>query len=324
MVTVYFATNRNLINGSNPVTFGSKFSATDLGDLRFGQAEVNAGRLDEDSVQVLPDQAIAGSQALFAQLRQQMRAQSKDSLILIHGFNVSFPAAIESAANIKTRYEQLSEGRYAPNIFVFSWPSNGRLFEYKDDRHDAKTSGYAFARGLEKLTRFLRSPENGQPCQQRVNLIAHSMGNYVLRHALQETQKIGESRMLPRLFDSIILAAADEDNDAFEHDYKLARLPELGKRVTIYYNTEDQALTISDFTKGNPDRLGQSGPRNPRQLPYKVVIVDVSDRVSTFNEHSYHVDNDAVVRDIIAVLEGQNPATLPGRNYVAYANKFVL
>lgn len=324
MVTVYFATNRNLINGSNPVTFGDKFSAADLGDLRFGQAEVNAGALDESSVQVLPDTPSAGSRALFAQLRQQMSAQSKDALIFIHGFNVSFKEAVESAAMIKTRYEQLSAGRYAPNIFVFSWPSNGRLFEYKDDRHDAQTSGYAFARGLEKLTSFLRNAENGEPCQQRVNLIAHSMGNYVLRHALQETQKIGASRMLPRLFDSIILAAADEDNDAFDHDYKLARLPELCKHVTIYYNTEDQALTISDFTKGNPDRLGQSGPSNPRQLPYKVVIVDVSDLVSTFNEHSYHVSNDQVVRDIVGVLQGQNPNTLPNRTYVAYANKFVL
>lgn len=324
MVTVYFATNRNLIDGPNGVDFGEKFSGADLGDLRFGQAEVNAGTLDGSSIQVLPDNPNEGSRALFAQLRQQMSAQSKDALIFIHGFNVTFTAAVESAATIKTRYAQLSAGSYDPNIFVFSWPSNGRLFEYKDDRHDAKTSGYAFARGLEKLTSFLRNAENGEPCQQRVNLIAHSMGNYVLRHALQETQKIGESRMLPRLFDSIILAAADEDNDAFDHDYKLARLPELGKQVVIYYNIEDQALTISDFTKGNPDRLGQSGPRNPHQVPYKVVIVDVSNLVATFNEHSYHVDNDDVVRDIVGVLQGQDPETFTARSYVAYANKFVL
>jgi len=324
MVTVYFATNRNLINGPHGIDFGQNFSSTDLGDLRFGQVEVTAGELVTGSVQVLPDNRTEGSQALFAQLRQKMREQSKDSLILIHGFNVSFRAAVESAANIRTRYEQISGGSYRPNIFVFSWPSNGRLFEYKDDRHDAQTSGYAFARGLEKLTRFLRNTENGQPCQQRINLIAHSMGNYVLRHALQETQKISGDRTLPRLFDNIILAAADEDNNAFEHDYKLARLPELGKHVTIYYNIEDQALTISDITKGNPDRLGQSGPSNPRQLPYKVAIVDVSNLVSTFSEHSYHVDDDDVVRDILGVLQGQSPDMFPWRTYVAYANKFRL
>lgn len=324
MVTVYFATNRNLISRSGLIDFGDKFSSTDLGDLRFGQAEVIEGALDVNSIQVLPDNVQEGSTALFRELRHQMRAQSLDSLILIHGFNITFKTAVESAARIKTRYESLSEGQYNPNIFVFSWPSNGRLFEYKDDRHDAQTSGYAFARGLEKLTRFLRDASEGEPCQQRVNLLAHSMGNYVLRHALQETQKISGTRSLPRLFDNIILAAADEDNDAFDHDHKLARLPELGKRITVYFNTEDHALTISDLTKGNPDRLGQSGPYQPRQVPYKVVIVDVSDLVSYRYEHSYHVDDDDVVQDVVAVLRGYNSDMLAARRYIEHANKFRL
>lgn len=324
MVTVYFATNRNLINDSGVIRFGSNFSQTDLGDLRFGQVEVADETLDNSNIQLLPDNAVEGSTALFRELHQNMRSQSRDSIILIHGFNVTFKDAIESAAQLQTRLAQLSDQQYTPNIFVFSWPSNGQLFEYKDDRHDAQTSGYAFARGLEKLTRFLRSTSEGEACQQRVNLIAHSMGNYVLRHALQETQKISGSRTLPRLFDNIILTAADEDNDAFEHEHKLARLPELGKQVTVYFNTEDQALMISDATKGNPDRLGQSGPSQPRQLPYKVVLVDVSDLVSTLKEHSYHVTNDAVVRDVIAVLQGQSPEAFSARRYIEHANKFKL
>ncbi|MEM6837386.1 MAG: alpha/beta hydrolase [Cyanobacteria bacterium P01_C01_bin.120] len=324
MTTVYFATNRNLTSPSNPLRFGQNFSTVDLGDLRFGQAQVNGGELDENSVQVLPDNPSQGSRALFAELRQTMRSQSLDALILIHGFNVTFETALESAAKVSDRLAQLSDNSYRPNVFVFSWPSNGRLFEYKDDRHDAKASGYAFARGLEKLTRFLRHADDGEPCQQHVHLLAHSMGNYVLRHALQETQKISNSRALPRLFDNIILAAADEDNDAFEHEHKFSRLPELAKRVTVYFNTEDQALTISDITKGNPDRLGHSGPRLPHQLPYKVVLVDVSEGVSTFGEHSYHVDDDEVVRDIIAVLQSQSLDAFTLRTYVAHANKFVL
>lgn len=324
MVTVYFATNRNLINSAGAIGFGSNFSQTDLGDLRFGQVEVDNETLDDSRIQLLPDNAIQGSTALFREIRQNMRSRSRDSVILIHGFNMTFKDAVESAARLKTRFAQLSNQQYQPNIFVFSWPSNGRLFEYKDDRHDAQTSGYAFARGLEKLTRFLRATSEGEACQQRVNLIAHSMGAYVLRHALQETQNISGTRILPRLFDNIILTAADEDNDAFEHDYKLARLPELGKQVTIYFNTEDQALTVSDITKGNPDRLGQSGPSQPRQLPYKVVLVDVSDLVSTLREHSYHVTNDSVARDVIAVLQGQSPEAFSARRYIEHANKFKL
>ncbi len=324
MVTVYFGTNRNLIANAEEIDFGDRFSETDLGDLRFGQAEVVDDTLDRSRIQLLPDNKTEGSTALFQDIQQTMRSQSLDSIILIHGFNVTFQAALVGAANLKTRLAELSDNQYTPNVFVFSWPSNGELFEYKDDRHDAKTSGYAFARGLEKLTQFLRDPQSSEPCQQRVNLVAHSMGNYVLRHALQETQKISGDRTLPRLFDNIVLTAADEDNDAFEHDYKFARLPELSKQVTVYFNTEDQALTVSDVTKGNPDRLGQSGPRYPRQLPYKVVVVDVSDLVSILKEHSYHVTNDHVVRDLIAVLRGQSPDAFTARRYIEHANKFKL
>jgi esterase/lipase superfamily enzyme len=324
MVTVYFGTNRNLLTNVDGIDFGDRFSEADLGDLRFGQAEVIDGRLDPSRIQLLPDNKTEGSLALFQDIQQTMRSQSLDSIMLIHGFNVTFKGALEGAANFKTRLAALSDNRYTPNVFVFSWPSNGELFDYKDDRHDAQTSGYAFARGLKKLTDFLRDPSSGEPCQQRVNLVAHSMGNYVLRHALQETQKISGDRTLPRLFDNIILTAADEDNDAFEHDYKFARLPELGKQVTVYFNTEDQALTVSDVTTGNPDRLGQSGPRYPRQLPYKVVVVDVSDLVSILKEHSYHVTNDTVVQDVIAVLQGQSPDAFTARRYIEHANKFKL
>ena len=324
MVTVYFATNRNPDDASNPTKFGDTFSTNDLGDLRFGQVKVTAGKMDKSTIKVLPDNPNEGSQALFDKLRETMKRQSQDSLIFIHGFNVSFKSAVESAAKISVRYGELSGNSYTPNIFVFSWPSNGKLFEYKNDRHDAEASGYAFARGLEKLSNFLRGSNPQESCQQKINLMAHSMGNYVLRHALQQIQQISGNVSLPRLFDNIILTAADEDDDAFEHDYKLARLPELSQRITIYCNIEDKALSVSDITKGNPDRLGHDGPRKPHQVPSKVIIVDVSEVVSGFSEHSYHVDDDNVAQDMIAVLQGQSPDRLPSRIYVPHANKFRL
>lgn len=328
MVIVYFATNRNPNNASNPTDFGQRFSDSDLGDLRFGQVQVTEGNLDSSTIKVLPNEPERGSKALFDQLRQTMRQRSLDSLIFIHGFNVDFKEAVESGAKISERYAQLSGNSYQPNIFVFSWPSNGKLFDYKNDRHDAEASGYAFARGLEKLTNFLRDPDSGQACQQKINLMAHSMGNYVLRHALQQIREISGNASLPRLFDNIVLTAADEDSDAFEHDHKLARLPELGQRITVYFNNEDKALSVSDITKGNPDRLGHDGPRKPHQIPSKVVIVDVSDVVQTdindLSEHSYHVEDDNVAKDIIAVLQRQSSETIPSRVYVPHANKFRL
>jgi esterase/lipase superfamily enzyme len=253
-----------------------------------------------------------------------MKAQSLDTLVFIHGFNVSFKNAVESAAKIGERYAKLSNKTYQPNIFVFSWPSDGEVTSYVNDRHDAETSGYAFARGLMKLGTFLKAASPEEACQQKINLIAHSMGNYVLRHALQQARKIANGASLSRIFDNIVLTAADEDNDAFEFDHKLATLPELTQRITVYFNNGDLALAASDLTKGNPDRLGHDGPGKPHQIPAKVVIVDASDVVNGISEHSYHVEEDKVAKDIIAVLQGQGSDKIPSRQYVPHANKFRL
>ena len=139
--------------------------------------------------------------------------------------------------------------------------------------------------------------------------MAHSMGAYALRHAVQGMRKeVGDD--LPRLFDEILLFAPDEDADAFEHDHKLALLPRLGRRVTVYHNREDIPLAISDLTKGNPDRLGADGPAHPHLLPAKVTVVDCTDVVTTgFQEHRYHKANNTIVNDILAALLGE-PARL--------------
>jgi esterase/lipase superfamily enzyme len=325
MATIYFATNRNPNNAQMPTDFGKGFSEISLGDLRFGQVKVKRGLLDPNSIQVLPDNPAQGSEALFNQLRESMKAQSLDTLVFIHGFNNSFKNAVESAAKIGERYAKLSNKTYQPNIFVFSWPSDGEVTSYVNDRHDGEASGYAFARGLMKLATFLKSANPEEACQQKINLIAHSMGNYVLRHALQQARKIANGASLSRIFDNIVLTAADEDNDAFEFEHKLAKLPELAQRITVYFNNGDLALAASDLTKGNPDRLGHDGPEKPHQIPAKVVIVDASDVVEGGAEHSYHVEVDKVANDIIAVLQGQSSDKFPTtRQYVPHANKFRL
>ncbi|MGR9014115.1 MAG: alpha/beta hydrolase [Gammaproteobacteria bacterium] len=327
MTTIYFATNRNPNDADKPTNFGIDFSENGYGDLRFGKAEVMLGKLVSESIEVLPDNAKDGSKELLKQLRTSMKIDEIDTLIFIHGFNVSFKNAIESAGLLSDRYKELSAGKYIPNIFVFSWPSDGSVIKYFDDRHDAVASGYAFARGLMKLTTFLRTAPKKEACEQKINLIAHSMGNYVLRHALQQAKKIVEGGSLSRIFDNIILTAADEDSDAFEFDYKLAQLPDLAQRITVYFNNADLTLKISDNLKANPDRLGHDGANNPHQLSAKIILVDASDVVTgdITDRHSYHLVNDKVGKDIIAVLQGERSESkkLP-RAYVPHANKFRL
>ena len=197
------------------------------------------------------------------------------------------------------------------------------VLAYKSDRSDARATGPALARLLLRLRDFLASIERGQECEARIHLFAHSMGNYVLRHALQEMRRTAGGD-LPFIFDQIFLMAADEDHDALELEHKLLALPELALGVNVYFNRGDTALVISDRTKLNPTRLGARGPRKPHAVPGNVNLIDVSDVVTGAIEHSYFVDDEATVRDVRQVLTGNAADRIDGRRYLAAQNRFVL
>ena len=127
-----------------------------------------------------------------------------------------------------------------------------------------------------------------------------------------------------RIFDQVFLMAADEDDDAFEYDYKLKPLPRLAKRVSVYFNNNDMAIAVSDKTKGNPDRLGDDGPRVPRGIPGKVTLIDCTPVVKGGVEHSYFLDSPTVVTDMQKALAGTPADKIPNRKYVQETNRYRL
>ena len=289
MVKVYFGTNRKPNRKKAPDDFGQGFSDDGLANLRFGMAEVTGDGLDNYDFLLAPERlrkdaarkikggkgSVLGSKNVFERVRQKMVDHARDTVVFIHGYNVSFKEALTSAATLKRNFST-ARGGPGVNVVLFSWPSDGSMMPYiayANDRQDAAASGPAFARGLLKLTDFLRGATAEEACDQRIHLVAHSMGNYVLRHTVQEIKAHSSGRPV-RIFDQVFLMAADEDDDAFEHDHKLKPLPRLAKRVNVYFNNKDRGMAVSDKTKGNPDRLGDDGPRVPRGIPGKVTLVD--------------------------------------------------
>jgi esterase/lipase superfamily enzyme len=254
-----------------------------------------------------------------------MTVKARDTVVFIHGYNVSFKEALTAAARLKLSFST-DAGGPGINVVLFSWPSDGSMMPfiaYANDRQDAAASGPAFARGLLKLGDFLRGSTSEEACDQRIHLIAHSMGNYVLRHTVQEIVAQSSGRPV-RLFDQVLLMAADEDDDAFELSYKLKPLPRLAKRVSVYFNNNDRAMAISDKTKGNPDRLGDDGPRVPRGIPGKVTLIDCTPVVEGLVEHSYYIDTPTVVADMKEVLIGTPSDEIAGRRYLQETNRYRL
>lgn len=346
MTTIYFGTNRDPLPADNPTDFGSNFSPHGLADLRFGRAEVTGADFEQIDIQVAPENLFSeppqlGSEAVFQQVRQDMRQQAEDTLIFIHGFNTSFKDALRQTAQIHqvlTAPDPLNPGNPLKlNMCLFSWPSDGVFLftnpdarskvAYRNDRLDAAASGPAFARGFLKVVDFINRINREDRCTQRLHLITHSMGAYVLRFAMQEIREFVEDHRIPRIFDQILLMAADEDDDAFDADHKLRLLPRTTRHISVYFNRGDLALWASDSLKGNPARLGTDGPLQPLQLPRNVYPIDctgVVSRSADATEHSYHLNVERVIIDMQQVLRNRPTDEIPGRRYIPSSNRYRL
>lgn len=285
-----------------------------------------------------------GSLAMFSDLQDWM-VDGQDLLVLIHGFNVSWEEAVATAAAFEAVLNRPQQGT-APaqtvRVVLFTWPSDGRAIpwaSYKSDRADAAGTSGALGRALLKVRDYLhqvaRDARTGesqkrelrarmanmptaeveravaqlevtQLCRQRIHLLAHSMGNYVLQNALGRLWEFSPGDHLPRIFDQVFMCAPDVDDDVFEPGKPMERLPQVAQAITIYHNAGDAALRISDYTKSNPDRLGQRGAARPQLLHQKISQVDCASMVSGLTQHSYYT-NGRVTDDIRRAIEQRGP-----------------
>jgi esterase/lipase superfamily enzyme len=252
--------------------------------------------IDRNIAEIHQADTVLGSKAMFADL-QAVMSSSSDVLVYIHGFNVSWKDAVGSALALQEMLNNCKERDPAQSVLVvlFTWPSDGQALpfvSYKSDRSEARGSSGAFGRGLLKLRDFLFEvcKTGGIQCGQNIHLLCHSMGNYLLQEALQRLDDFTPGNALPRFFEQIFMCAPDVDDTVFEPGQPMARLPELARCVTVYHNRHDKAMFISDYTKGNPERLGCNGAARPGQLHNKVQQVDCTGVVTGegFVEHSYY------------------------------------
>lgn len=338
----------------HPDSYGTKFSDDGMENLRFGWVRVDADqkRIDKhlgtgmrdcgtgdgislgeylsdcaksarieayrESIDHRIDQAAQknaklGSKAMFGDVMADMKKAS-DVLIYIHGFNVSWFAAVGSALALQSMLRAAPGRDPAQDVLVilFTWPSDGLALpwvSYKSDRSEATGSGAAVGRAFLKARDFLadlrdRSKRGGEElCGQDLHLLCHSMGNFLVQSALERTFENTPGNTLPRLFEHVFLCAPDVDDTALEAGQPLERVDQIARNVTLYHNRDDKALVVSDYTKGNPERLGGSGAAHPPLLHNKVHQVDCTPVVHDFIEHSYYLTGN-VNADIRASIDG--------------------
>ncbi|MDH3668168.1 MAG: alpha/beta hydrolase [Paracoccaceae bacterium] len=355
MTRIYFATNRNVKHetSKNAKNFGDRFNLQGPQCFRVGRVDVAlTGDPEDDEAwevgrcELFPETldssmeqgAKLGSAAMFEELREFLSENICDVLIYLHGFANDFPNTARRAAALQHFYSRRARQLL---VVMFSWPSNGEVlprYQYFSDREDAEISGVAMARALKRFTEFLarireedrkvihehqregKVPPPGllKQCDRKLHMVAHSMGNWALRHTLVKYADLMAGKV-PRIFDHAFLMAADEDADALAFTHKLGHLIDMANMVHVYHAADDRALQISDLTKGNPDRLGSDGPASFDPLPERVIAVDCEKTSFTETEHGnhqYYRLRPEVIDDVLATLRDTSQEGRRGRTEV--------
>jgi esterase/lipase superfamily enzyme len=357
---VYFGTNRAVIDEAT-AAFGNAHNTTKPFHFRIGEAmveKVGDGWKKPDeayrlkSATLYPEtsgdadnEALLGSKTLFNTLRGSVAESPRDVIVFLHGFANTFASSMERAAELRDAYlspatdpekqELMSRGR-EPLVFAFSWPSDGvtvgtaetsgegRQWAYSSDREDARASGLAIARCALRMIQYLAAIAAEDRCPQRIHLVAHSMGNWALRHAVQALVELSREydRPLLRIFDNAFLMCADLEDDALEEEAWLKPLYRLCRRVHVYHARNDSALSLSDIKPGHGARLGHDGPANTTSLLDRTSAIDCTSVSWTpalsHARHQYYRLAPEVVRDVRAVLAGKAPDEIDGRDAVGH------
>jgi esterase/lipase superfamily enzyme len=230
-------------------------------------------------------------QALSVFHERLRRTSHRRVLVFVHGFNTRFGEAVFRLAQI------VHDSSVPAAPVLFTWPSRGQLLAYTYDRESANYSRDALELLLQNLVK--------DPAVGEIDVLAHSMGNWVALEALRQ-MAIRNGAIAPKI-KQVMLAAPDVDIDVFRR-----QIIEMGDKrppFTLFVAQDDNALAVSQRVWGGVARVGSV---NPKIAPYeemfaqqKINVVDLTDVKSSDRlGHTKFAESPEVVRMIGARLAG--------------------
>ena len=272
-----------------------------------------------------------GSEAFLQRLKD---SQAEQILVYIHGFNSQPETSVFPRAEKLQKFIQAAAPGLAEVVSIV-WPSRPTdgtkefIRGYYDDQLAADVSATAFARALARLQHWqLENIESDTPCLKRINVLAHSMGNRVLRGAVKcwSDEILGHGP--PLIFRNLFMVAADVENETLERGREGGALPASSRNVVVYYSYDDIALRASKganaSVRGVSRRLGHTGPYDMTKMPANVYSIDCDRVAMTYDPgkgHTYFLDDPRgnpgkVFAHILNCIQHPRPLTNVRNRYV--------
>lgn len=301
LVKVLYATDRSLERADDRRVWYNG----ERGPLRYGSAEVSVpsyrarvtGELnrpawyrfefveDPEKHFVIMSANEYSDLAAFQQELSSLAAEADNAaLVYVHGFNVGFDEALMRTA-------QLAWDTGFPGTPVaYVWPSRGDFgpVSYNQDQNYADLTVPSFKEFLVNLK------VSGVT---KIHVIAHSMGNKVLLHALKDMPSEGTR------LSQVIMAAPDVSIPVFREQLR-ASVAGKAERFTIYASEKDVAMrasrTFNDFTP-----LGDA--TDGLTVVDGFETIDASDIDTSIIGHDYAASERELIMDIFQILKNDLP-----------------
>ena len=243
-----------------------------------------------------------GSSNFFDELKE---LNADQLLFFIHGFSTQPEDAFAQTERLQDLLDALHQveqiSAESPKIVVIPlvWPCDndlGKVRDYFDDQKSADASAFAYMRLMQKFLHWREENSTlDNPCFKRVNVLAFSMGNRVLRGALHLSAKYYPQNSLGMLFRNVFMCAADVVNETLEPGRPGGVVPLLSRNVVVYYAADDLALRASKVANVNTAsrRLGHTGPEDMGEVAKNVYAIDCDDFNSRYDHvgHLYFLDD---------------------------------
>ena len=234
----------------------------------------------------LTEVSILGESAYWIALQKALSewdSGERTALVFIHGFNVTFEDAAIRAA-------QMAVDLKIPGVAAFfSWPSKGRLsvFDYTADEASIEASEGQIG---DFLINFAERTD-----ADRVDVIAHSMGNRGLLRAMQRIVHTA-SASTKKPFRHVVFAAPDVDSVLFRELAGAHAV--LAEHATLYLSSRDRALASSGLIHDAP----RAGFVPPVTLVEGIDVIEVANADLTLLGHGYYGAAEGVLYDMRELL----------------------